>query len=562
MEINSVKALQDWGKVIEESTGIKDPVKVAWMSKVCAIQDNDDKMKPILESAFWGPTLNPSMTMQGAGAIQFPNGGENGFSGVRNGSADAIASSVAIAMQAAAQTIALDLLAVVPVSAPQGQYRFYDTVYEGGRINGDLRTYDKDGNVSYKFTNAVADPLLVEVVEASEEGAELLKKVIEAEGSEAPVIEQGDFKLTFVELGFISGKPIFLVERKDAKPGEFNARRFNGAQTLAEAFEGIFVFGQVNTKENHITAFTGRDFYENSVEKTGSKNPYDNNFGVEPFEREEGEATTVNFLGAKRTSFDYKVRTYQVGFSATWEQIEDAQADGQDIIAQIEGDALNELSQSTNKYILTKMWELAGKHADRLEDRGEVLNTYFKSVADADEDIPAAYKDYKQVVVDNGGETSLTLQARVMRKLLYAANIISHDSRLSGGKFFAIGSTQFVTAVQSVAGLTQITLPNNVQSVADAPNPIGQVSNITLYQDPNLPVNYTGVLVGRITKPNDPGLIFLPYIMAKKVTTTATATFAYAGAMKSRFALLAAGHYPDLQYLRFDMAFSPSIELV
>jgi len=559
MEINDVKALQTWGKLIEESTGIKDSQKVAWMSKLCAIQDNEDKIRPVLESAFWGPSLNPSMTMQGAGAIQFPSDGDNGFSGVRNGSADAVASSVAIAMQTAAQTIALDLLAVVPIAGPQGQYRFYDTVYEGGRINGDLRTADG----TPKFTNAVADPLLVEATAISENGKALLEAVVnetsesEVEGN---VITRGDFKLTFIELGFISGKPIFLVERTDAKPGEFNARRFNGAPTLYETFKDDLQLDLVNTKENHITAFSGRDFYENSVTKETGKNPYDGNFGIEPFEREEGEATTVNFLGAKRTSMDIKVKTYQVGFSATWEQIEDAQADGQDIIAQIEADALNELSQSVNKLILSKMWELAKKHTDILEAKGEVLNTYFMSANDTE--VPEAYADYSKVIVDNGGETSLTLQARLLRKMLYAANIISHDSRLTGGEFFAIGSTQFVTAVQSIAGLAQVNLPNNVQSVADAPNPIGKVSNIMVYQDPNLPIDYTGVIVGRKTKPKDPGLIFLPYIMAKKVTTTATATFAYAGAMKSRFALVAAGQHPEMQYLRFHIAVSDSIQLI
>ena len=575
MEINDIKALQTWGKTIEESTGIKDTTKIAWMSKVCAIQDNEDKKSPVYESAFWGPSLNPAMTMGGAGAIQFPTGGDNGFSGVRNGSGDAIASSVAIAMQVAAQTIALDFVAVVPIAAPQGQYRFYDTVYEGGRIDGDLKVGDS--------VKGFSDPVFVEVKgingddEAAAAAAETILRSVADETSESATYDDAAYdchynyvervstegetiRLTFVEYGFISGKPIFLVERLDSAGHIINKRNFGGGMSLAEAFP-MFSFDLVNTKENHITAFSGADLRKKTIQKGDSKNPYDNNFNTEPYDREEGEATTVNFLGAKRSSFDYKVKTLQIGFSATWEQIEDAQADGQDICAQLEADALNELSQSLNKDILTKMWELASVHADRLAARGEVLDTYFYSATETGA-IPSAYANYSKVVVDNGGETSLTLQARITRKLLYAANIISHDSRLTGGKFIAIGSTQFVTAVQSVAGLTGITLPNNIQSVANAPTPVGQISNIGIYQDPNLPINYTGVLVARVNKASEPGLIYMPYIMAKKQTTTATATFAYAGAMKSRYALIAAGNYPDLQYVRMDLVMSDAVQLV
>ena len=63
--------------------------------------------------------------------------------------------------------------------------------------------------------------------------------------------------------------------------------------------------------------------------------------------------------------------------------------------------------------------------------------------------------------------------------------------------------------------------------------------------------NDTRVCVGRKGADEEPGLKFMPYLMAESIQTIAEGTMAPKIAVKSRYALVEAGFHPETQYLTF-----------
>jgi hypothetical protein len=61
----------------------------------------------------------------------------------------------------------------------------------------------------------------------------------------------------------------------------------------------------------------------------------------------------------------------------------------------------------------------------------------------------------------------------------------------------------------------------------------------------------TRILVGRKGADEEPGLKFMPYLMAESIQTIAEGTMAPKLAVKSRYALVEAGFHPETQYLTF-----------
>ena len=127
--INEAEVQKTWSPIIEESTGITEKSKLAWMSKYCHYHN-------LNESVYNTVHLNPNMNVQGMNAPTFPGapGAINDFPGQATGSGDRPFSLLPLAMQVAAQTVGLDLVPVVPMQGPMGVLTYLDFVYGGGRI--------------------------------------------------------------------------------------------------------------------------------------------------------------------------------------------------------------------------------------------------------------------------------------------------------------------------------------------------------------------------------------------------------------------------------------------
>ena len=473
--LNEAEIKNTWAPIISEATGINESSKLAWMSTYC----HNHKLYEDANIM----SLAPNMNLAGMGGVSFPsaisNGaGVNGNGQGGNGSGDKAPTLLPLAMQVAAQTIGLDLVPVIPMAGPMGLLSYLDFVYEGGRLDGGVApTYIKS---------------------ASADGAG---------------VANGYTFAALAQKSRIDGDTIYTVEGNG-----------DGTATMLAAFESLTAVGTtialVAALEDHIPGFSGADA---------------NNA---PMSREVGESTPDKVMGLSLFSKSVAAETFQVAAAVTREQVQDLKQFGVDAVAQVEAVLTNELTQSINTHILTKMRAIA--------ERG----------------IANFALDYTL-----GGNTYGDVNRRILTHILAAANLIANRGRRGAGNF-AVVDAKVASALQAVAGFVPNPMANTFNQVAGAIYPVGSVAGINVYTDPNMAfegvtipggeveAGETGheVLVGRKGDGNGAGLVFMPYLMAESVQTIAEGTMAPKVAVKSRYALVEAGFHPETQYQRFFVA--------
>jgi hypothetical protein len=147
-------------------------------------------------------------------------------------------------------------------------------------------------------------------------------------------------------------------------------------------------------------------------------------------------------------------------------------------------------------------------------------------------------------------ENQGTFQRRIQSKVLAAANVVAQRGRRGPGNF-VVTNLQIATALQDSAQFTFYPLANTVNQNNGALYPLGTLAGLTIYVDPNMKYGDTRVLVGRKGADEEPGLKFMPYLMAESIQTIAEGTMAPKLAVKSRYALVEAGFHPETQYFTF-----------
>jgi hypothetical protein len=261
--------------------------------------------------------------------------------------------------------------------------------------------------------------------------------------------------------------------------------------------------------EDHIPGFSGADANGN------------------PMAREVGERTADKVMGLSLFSKSVAAETFQVAAAVTREQVQDLKQFGVDAVAQVEAVLTNELTQSINNHILTKMRAIAETGIS---------------------DVTLNY--------NLGGNTYGDVNRRILTHILAAANLIANRGRRGAGNF-AVVDAKVASALQAVAGFVPNPMANTFNQVAGAIYPVGAVAGINIYTDPNLAFDGGEdghpVLVGRKGDGNGAGLVFMPYLMAESVQMIAEGTMAPKVAVKSRYALVEAGFHPGTQYQKFNV---------
>ena len=553
--LNEAETLKTWSGFITESTGIQDRSKLTWMSKYCAYHTLAEKNN-INESAMGYVHMNPNMNVGGMGQAYFPGANpNNGYDGVK-GSGDNPFSLLPLAVQVAAQTIALDLVPVVPMNGPLGILQYMDYVYEGGKTNlrprfeGDYES--KTAPLMVKLTLSKSD----DSDDSAMNHAKLYQELREAfyPGME-PIKIGNNFELTFVALGRIDGRPIFQVKEQSVLTNSIINGGEGAGITLVEALMGenaaqvagydVIDIDTVKALEDFIPGFTGAGF------KNGDP------MSAKAYDRAEGESTPANLMSLNVFTEKVEAKTIKVKGAITREQIQDLKAYGIDALAQVEAELVNELTQHINREILNEIYALGlQNYNEALAFEGINLNTYFTV------DPKAAAKDgYITSFVGGGAETLGTIQRRIMSKVLAASNLIAQRGRRGAGTY-AVCSAAIATALQDCAGFVAYPLSNTINQTAGSLYPVGAVSGVSIYVDPNLPWSDTRIVVGRKGKDNEPGLVFMPYLMADKLTYPVEGLEgAPVTSLTSRYALVKAGHHPQLYFYCFDIALGEGVSL-
>lgn len=571
--LNEAEVMKTWSGFITESTGVTDRSKLTWMSRYCAYHDMHEK-KNLNESALGYAHLNPNMNVGGMGAPYFPGANpNNGYDGIK-GSGDNPFSLLPLAVQVAAQTIALDLVPVVPMQGPLGILQYMDYVYEGGKTN----LHPRFEGEWPKGDESKTAPLMVKLTLSTGDGsdsdsiittndkmnhAKMFEALREAFKPNMKPIVMDEYELHFVALGRIDGRPIFQVKEV---PYHSNGMMVNGGEgaskSLAETLLGskfttdgstdtlpgtewyVVDIDTVKALEDYIPGFTGAGF------KNGDP------MSAKAYDRATGESTPSNMMSLNVFTEKVEAKTIQVKGAITREQIQDLKAYGIDALAQVEAELVNELTQHINRELLDEIFALgAQNYQESLAFEGINLNTFFTV------DPTATEAGYVASYVGGGAETLGTIQRRIMSKVLAASNLIAQRGRRGAGTF-AVCSASIATALQDCAGFVAYPLSNTINQTAGSLYPVGAISGVSIYVDPNMPWSDTRIVVGRKGKDNEPGIVFMPYLMADKLSYPAEGMEgAPVTSLKSRYAIVKAGHHPQLYYYTFNIKLDKGVSL-
>ena len=558
--LNEAKIHETWAPIIESQTGIKNKETLNWLSKYCHYH-----------------TLNESSTYQtlggtpGMGAIAAPTfgGGATGFYTSSNqGSGDKFPSLLPLAIQVAAKTIGFEIVNVVPMSGPAGVLTYLDYVYAGGTISGAVTPDVIEINAG--TTTGGADTYVVGTTYWG----------LSAPGNDTN-LAGNVAKLTYVGKSRISGFPIFRVIAMYTATGTGAGLAASTTVTIANVFDGAAYITKtvssapsveldhhslviaasatlVNALENHVHGFSGAgptDADAWSGDSIQAANEY------EPMSRGTGESTYYRVMGLKAYTKFVEATTYQVAASITTEQIQDLNRQyGIDVVAMVENALVNEISQSINKHILGRAFALGwSNNYEFWTVMGETMNFSLDATSPDTTEVTFTGKAGTGLEIDvnalylvnsTGFENLSTIQRRVVSKILAAGNIIASRGR-RGPANFVVTNAHVATALADVAQFTFAPMANTINQNNGSLYPIGTLAGMTVYVDPNMEWTDTRVLVGRKGTDEEPGLKFMPYLMAEPIQTISEGTMSPKIAVKSRYALVEAGQLPQTMYYTF-----------
>jgi hypothetical protein len=479
----------------------------------------------------------------------FTSGGgtKAGYGASVSGSGDKFPSLLPVAIQVAAKTIGFDLVGVVPMDSPVGFLPYLDYVYQGGNVDKQYEPF------LVKLTGA-ASGLLTAITTAGGAGT-----IFGIDGATSSGTD--DLIIQFVGRSRVDGTPIFKVISsidsasftiQDYMVGSPVLKAVSAISSGAYAVTGsaLFTFATtekfelVSALENHISGFTSLSDTEwtgtGSTEATDVDGPFLGSTGSQAnfggMTRATAEVSKFRQMGLRMFTKFIEAKGDQVAISATVEQIQDLNRVWNfDVISMLENVAVNELAQSINKKLVDRVLNLGKTHKTALEAvEGSGICTLDLTVG------------------STGFENISTLQRRVVTKILEMANLIYHRGRFGAGTYI-VTNGRVASALADVAGYSFAPFNNDLPSTPGQLYPAGKVHGLTIYVDPNLSFGDNRIHIGRKGADEEPGVKFLPYIMAESLQTIAEGTFSPKIGMKSRYAITEAGWHPETQYITMEV---------
>lgn len=594
------EAQQKWANLITEEYGIKDPKKLSWMSQYA---ENHKVYEAVQHpgNVSGGIYATPLNTM-GMGNPQMPinladpsktglPGGKFGPQQV--GSGDIPMSTLTMALEVAAVTIGLELVPVIPANGPWAMLSYMDFPYAGGKLNqiGNLTNLDGKGpkaenkpiyikvaadvrgaNAEAKEAAWKAIRALAPTVKRAADGSEVATDVL-VTGANGALIHGW-----YVGISRIDAAIIFEVADAVASDAE-NAANVSIAQVLNGAAPYTLKIRTDHTLD--IAAGTKADLVAVAADHVqGFANFFSGD--ADPMSRAENETGTGNTIGARMFTKLVQMGAYEVTGAVTRQQLQDMPLYGVDVIGKVLEQMQNDISQHINNRILDRVFRLGVDNAafqykyqgvdlnlylNDVNGEGRVLNTFdawskylgsSDSVNPATGDITrapitAAFGAHKvpNAIQNTAAENVTTHQRRIMSRLLASANLIANVSRRGRGQW-AVTNTQILTALQDASTFVVAPMVNSLaQDGSQSLYFAGSIAGLNLYVDPYMQWDDTRVCVGRKSNGNDPGVIFMPYILADTVQTIVEGTMAPKLLVNSRFAIVDAGFHPEQSYYTF-----------
>ena len=560
---------QMWSKMLTEQFGVQDREKLNWVSQYAAIHEihesqigvNGGQVLPQAGVNGVGPVYSTPLNTLGMGNPLLPgqvpaqNATPADFYSQSRGSGDIPVSTLPMALNIALMTIGLELLPVIPAKAPWAMLSYMDFPYAGGKM-GLVNETSFDGRGEGKENK----PIYIKVAVPTDKYAAVMDAVKKLSSTQTlDIVNAGDgdnagatLKSVFKCKSLLDGG--LVVEVKSAMNDDKHA-------SITEVFDGgkVTIAGVSVEGAKADFAQAMADFVDGFANfANGSK---------EPMTRAENETGTGNSLGLRLFTKMVQMGSYEVTGAVTRQQLQDLPLYGVDAVGKIMEAMQNEITQHINARILERVFRLGVTNAaHQYYHNGTDLNLYLSADASSTKKAIADFdgiKEYKDIYgvshswdvehseANTSAENLHTRQRRISSRLLAAANLIQATGR-RGRATWAVTNTQLLSALQDCSDYVVAPMVNNLAQ--DGSQNLflgGSVAGLKVYVDPYMQWNDTRVCVGRKGNGNEPGVIFMPYILADQVTITAEGTMAPKMLVNSRFAIVDAGFYPELQYYTF-----------
>jgi hypothetical protein len=575
IRIDKAKATKKWAPVLENMGVTGD--RVEWMAEYAEFHS-------INENAY----VNAS-NVAGMGGVFAAQPGS--YAGQTNGGTLATAASVGtigsgdvgqnllpVAMKIAAQTIGLDLVAVKPTPGPKIDLLYIDFQYDDTRLGASderPQVFKLNVGASASVFNAAIQTGVGSTIAQNQGGLQNGRYFYSINGAGTqslgnPTILSGNVagatvstteplqKTGVVEfLGFsrIDGFPMFRAFRQ-ANTAHTAVDQANLAWTLDPSRNTFTATASMTSQITHLAGLTiasGTVTIELISALEDHIPGFSTNFGgvpsgsaqgSYPMSRKEDDDTYAGVIGPKISSKTIAVGTIEVSSALRRTEIEDIKANtGMDIVQKMESILVNELSQTISKQIVAKIFEMGALNA---------VNAPAAPAGSANSggtifDLNTAYAATTYV----GGETTHAVQRKLITKIAHASNYIATEGRVGPAQYL-ITNGGLAAALQDIAGYTI----NPVKSKLNGQGqlyPVGSIGDISIYVDPYMRYNDNRIVLGRKNNPDQPGIVFVPYLMAQSISVISEATFAPRMLLRSRYAVAEIGWYPQKQFMTINV---------
>lgn len=552
IRIDNQKAMKKWAPVLE-NMGVSGE-RLEWMPEYAEFHSiNENAYVNASNVAGMGSIIAAQPSTFAGQTIG--NGSALGAYGPGSlaGSGDVGQNLLPVAMKIAAQTIGLDLVAVKPTPGPKIDLLYIDFQYDDTRLGASderpqvFKVVANDG-----VTTALNAALASNNINQTQGGLSArLFTVINA--GTAPVVNESTSKQNVLEfLGFsrIDGYPMFRAYRQANTAHtavnqaniawNFDPTRNTFSATASMLSQISFLGGTaatvtdiqlVSALEDHIPGFSANWY-----------GPTSSVSGAYPMERSYDDDTYAGVIGPKISSKTVAVGTIEVSSALRRTEIEDIKANtGMDIVQKMESILVNELSQTISKQIVAKIFEMGELNRQSAPLAGSTYSNNIASQTIFDLDTQYATN------AGPGGETTHAIQRKLITKIAHASNYIATEGRVGPAQYL-ITNGGLAAALQDIAGYTINPVKSKMNSQGQL-YPVGSIGDISIYVDPYMRYNDNRIVLGRKNNPDQPGIIFVPYLMAQSISIISEATFAPRMLLRSRYAVTEVGWYPQKQFM-------------
>jgi len=557
IRIDKSKAVKKWSPVLE-NMGVTGE-RVEWMAEYAEFHSiNENAYVNASNVSGMGGVIAAQPAALAGNTLASSWNTPNSFLG----SGDVGQNLLPVAMKIAAQTIGLDLVAVKPTPGPKIDLLYVDFRYDDTHLgNSDERPQVfkvNAGSTQSALNTAILTGVGTNVIQSTgglQNGPFYYSinatGTVELGATAATAINATASKEGIVEfLGFsrIDGYPIFRAYRQantahtavtsGSTLWSFDQTRntFSSVVSMASQLDSIAnvslgtpTVELVSALEDHIPGF--------SANWTQGGSGFNGNY---PMDRDADDKSYAGVIGPKISSKTVAVGTIEVSSALRRTEIEDIKANtGMDIVQKMESILVNELSQTISKQIVAKIFEMGdlNRTSAPLYTGGSPISgqTIF--------DLNTAYVSISSI----GGETTHAVQRKLITKIAHASNYIATEGRVGPAQYL-ITNGGLAAALQDIAGYT-INPTKSKMNASGQLYPVGSIGDISIYVDPYMRYNDNRIVLGRKNNPDQPGIIFVPYLMAQSISVISEATFAPRMLLRSRYAVAEVGWSPQKQFM-------------